>query len=93
MGFSNGVAYGCRLSALQMGHPQNSSKAVSQGMEGSGMADMGETLGSPCLPLVIRALYISQSYLETYFSLADFPFACFSLASFFVSQHIVFGSL
>jgi hypothetical protein len=45
-----------------VGHPKNDRKAVSavarpQGIEGSGMAGPGKTLGSPWPPLAIRSCY------------------------------------
>jgi hypothetical protein len=50
----------CRPPALQAGHPPNGLKAIwevarPQGVEGSGMAGPGETLGSPWIPLPVRA--------------------------------------
>jgi hypothetical protein len=58
-GVSNGIEDGRRLPALRVGHTQNGRKAVSgvhrQGIEGSGMAGQGDTLGSPWIPLAIRA--------------------------------------
>jgi hypothetical protein len=59
-GVPKGVEDGCRLPVLQAGHPRNGCKAVSgvarlQGVEGLGMAGLGETLGSPWIPLAIRA--------------------------------------
>jgi hypothetical protein len=49
-----GVEDGRRPPTLWADHPQNSRKAVSgvahpQGIEGSGMAGLGKTLGSPCI--------------------------------------------
>jgi hypothetical protein len=45
---------------VEYGHPRNARKAVSgvarpQDIEGSGMAGLGETLGSPWIPLAVRA--------------------------------------
>jgi hypothetical protein len=59
-GVSKGVEDGRRLPALQVGHPRNSHKAVSgvsrpQGIDWLGMAGLGETLGSPWIPLAIGA--------------------------------------
>jgi hypothetical protein len=39
----------------QIGHEANSGVACLQGVERSGMASPGETLGSPSIPLAIRA--------------------------------------
>jgi hypothetical protein len=49
---SKGVGDGCKPLALRAGHPRNGHKAVSgvahpQGIEGSGIAGPGATLGSP----------------------------------------------
>jgi hypothetical protein len=63
---SKGVKYGCRPQvALQAGHPRNSRKAVlgvsrPQGIEGSGMVDPGETLGSPCIRALLIFLAINE---------------------------------
>jgi hypothetical protein len=51
---------GHRPPALWAGYPRNGRKAVSgithpQGIEESGMAGLAKTLGSPWIPLVIRA--------------------------------------
>jgi hypothetical protein len=59
-GVSKGVEDGRRMPTLWAGHPRNSHKAVSgmacpQGIKGSGMAGLGETLGSLWIPLAIRA--------------------------------------
>jgi hypothetical protein len=59
-GVSKGVGDCCRPPALRAGHPRNGRKAVSavarlQSVEGSGMAGPEETLGSPWIPLAIRA--------------------------------------
>jgi hypothetical protein len=61
-GVSKEVEDGRRSPALRVGHPWNSHKAVSgvacpQGVEGSGMAGPGETLGSPWPPIAIRLWY------------------------------------
>jgi hypothetical protein len=58
-GVSKGVEDGRRPPALRAGHPRNGRKAASgvarpQGVEGSGMAGPGETLGSPWIHLAIR---------------------------------------
>jgi hypothetical protein len=57
-GVSKGVEDGCRLPALQAGHPWNglrdeSGVAGLQGVEGLGMSGLGETLGSPWPALAI----------------------------------------
>jgi hypothetical protein len=57
-GVSKAVEEGCRLPALQAGHPRNGRKAVlgvahPQGIEGSGKGGSGKTLGSPWIPLAI----------------------------------------
>jgi hypothetical protein len=59
-GVSKGVEDGRRPPVLWAGHPQNGRKAVlgvacPQGVEGMGMADLAETLGSPWIPLAVRA--------------------------------------
>jgi hypothetical protein len=59
-GVSKGVEDAHRLPALWVGHPQNGYKAVpsvarSHGVEGSGLAGLFETIGSPWIPLAIRA--------------------------------------
>jgi hypothetical protein len=58
-GVSKGVEDGRRLLAWSAGHPWNGSNAISgvacpQGIDGLGMANPGETLGSPWPPLAIR---------------------------------------
>jgi hypothetical protein len=57
---SKAVEDGRKSHILRGGHPRNGRKAVSgvvhpQGVEGSGMAGLGETFGSPWIPLAIRA--------------------------------------
>jgi hypothetical protein len=59
-GVSKGEENGRRLPALRAGYPPNGHKAVwgvarLQGLEGSGLAGLGETLGSPWIPLPVRA--------------------------------------
>jgi hypothetical protein len=59
-GVPKGVSDGRRSPALRAGHPRNGHKAVSgmahpQPVEGLGMAGPGQTLGSPWIPLAIRA--------------------------------------
>jgi hypothetical protein len=61
-GVSKGEEDGRRQPALLAGHHQNGCKAVSgvahpQGVEGSSRAGPGETLGSPLIPLAIRACF------------------------------------
>jgi hypothetical protein len=48
---------GCRPPALRVGHPINGrfGGGPPTGLEALGMADLGETLGSPWIPLAIRA--------------------------------------
>jgi hypothetical protein len=65
-GVSKTVADGGRPPGLRAGHYRNGRKAVSgvawpQGIEGSGMAGPGETLGSPWIPLAIQAI---QAYFQ-----------------------------
>jgi hypothetical protein len=64
-GVSKGVEDSRRPPALLVGHARNSCKAVLevarlQGVERSGMAGPGETSGSPCIPLAMRAWYKSN---------------------------------
>jgi hypothetical protein len=59
-GVSKGVEESRRPPALWAVHPRNGRKAFSgvarpQGLEGSGLAGPGETLGNPWIPLAIRA--------------------------------------
>jgi hypothetical protein len=61
-GVFKGVKDGSRLPALQAGHPRKGRKTVlgvtrPQAVEGSGMASPGETLGSPWIPLALRASF------------------------------------
>jgi hypothetical protein len=65
-GVFKGVDDGCRPPALQAGHPRNSHEAVSgvahlQGVEGLSMVGLGETLGSPWIPLARRACFYFAS--------------------------------
>jgi hypothetical protein len=58
-GVSKRVEDGRRLPALQAGHPRNGRVVISgvarpQGIEGLGMADPSDALGSPWPPLAIR---------------------------------------
>jgi hypothetical protein len=59
-GVSKGVEDDRRPPTLRAGHLINGHEAVSgmarpQSVEGSGMAGPGETLGSPLIPLAVRA--------------------------------------
>jgi hypothetical protein len=54
-GVSKGIEDGHKLPALRVGHCKAvPGVAQPQGVEGSGMADLGVTLGSPWAPLARR---------------------------------------